>query len=88
LWQTYIDFEISEGELERTRALYERLLDRTKHCKVWVDFAKFEASAAEHKEDEEEEDAIERKKDGIKRARGSKLLLYLLCVLTIPCDKF
>jgi len=55
---------------------------------VWVDFAKFEASAAEHKEDEEEEDAIERKKDGIKRARGSKLLLYLLCVLTIPCDKF
>ncbi|CAA0382256.1 unnamed protein product [Arabidopsis thaliana] len=69
LWKTYIDFEISEGELERTRALYERLLDRTKHCKVWVDFAKFEASAAEHKEDEEEEDAIERKKDGIKRAR-------------------
>ncbi|CAH8278126.1 unnamed protein product [Arabidopsis lyrata] len=72
LWKTYIDFEISQGELERTRALYERLLDRTKHCKVWVSFAKFEASAAEHKEDEaeEEEDAIERKKDGIRRARA------------------
>ncbi|CAF2150207.1 unnamed protein product, partial [Brassica napus] len=31
----YIDFEISEGESERTRALYDRLLDRTKHYMVW-----------------------------------------------------
>ena len=30
----YIDFEISVGEFERTRALYERLLNRTKHLKV------------------------------------------------------
>ncbi|CAF1706770.1 unnamed protein product [Brassica oleracea var. botrytis] len=28
-------FMISKGESERTRALYERLLDRTKHYKVW-----------------------------------------------------
>lgn len=47
----YIDFEISLGELERTRALYERLLDRTKHYKVWLSFAKFEASAAQGQED-------------------------------------
>ncbi|KAG7565251.1 HAT (Half-A-TPR) repeat [Arabidopsis suecica] len=47
LWKAYIDFEISLGELERTRALYERLLDRTKHYKVWLSFAKFEASAAQ-----------------------------------------
>ena len=76
MWQAYIDFEISEGELERTRALYERLLDRTKHYKVWVSFAKFEASAAELEEDEnededQEEDVIEHKKDCIKRARGN-----------------
>lgn len=32
--QGYIDFEISEGERQRTRVLYERLLDRTKHVKV------------------------------------------------------
>ncbi|CAD5334086.1 unnamed protein product [Arabidopsis thaliana] len=72
LWKTYIDFEISEGALERTRALYERLLDRTKHFKVWVSFAKFEASAVEHKDDEaeEEENAIERKKNDIRRARA------------------
>ncbi|WZZ75762.1 hypothetical protein YC2023_087132 [Brassica napus] len=72
LWKTYIDFEISEKELERTRALYERLLDRTKHYKVWVSFAKFEASATEHKgEGDKEEVAIETKKDCIRRARDS-----------------
>ncbi|KAG0476689.1 hypothetical protein HPP92_013530 [Vanilla planifolia] len=44
LWKAYIDFEISEGEFERTRQLYDRLLDRTKHLKVWISYAKFEAS--------------------------------------------
>ncbi|XP_020098316.1 crooked neck-like protein 1 isoform X2 [Ananas comosus] len=44
LWKAYIDFEISEREYERTRQLYERLLDRTRHLKVWVSYAKFEAS--------------------------------------------
>ena len=74
VWQAYIDFEIAEGELERTWASYERLLDRTKHYKVWVSFAKFEASAAEQEEDEKEEeeiDAIERKKECIRRTRGN-----------------
>uniref|UniRef100_A0A6N2JXC9 Suppressor of forked domain-containing protein n=1 Tax=Salix viminalis TaxID=40686 RepID=A0A6N2JXC9_SALVM len=47
LWKAYIDFEISEGEYDRTRELYERLLDRTKHLKVWISCAKFEASAME-----------------------------------------
>ncbi|KAJ6695337.1 hypothetical protein OIU74_014466 [Salix koriyanagi] len=47
LAQAYIDFEISEGEYDRTRELYERLLDRTKHLKVWISCAKFEASAME-----------------------------------------
>jgi len=47
LLQAYIDFEISEGEYDRTRELYKRLLDRTKHLKVWISCAKFEASAVE-----------------------------------------
>ena len=34
LWKSYIDFEISQGEWERTRALYRNLLERTKHVKV------------------------------------------------------
>lgn len=49
----YIDFEISEGEFEKTRRLYERLLERTKHLKVWISFAKFEASAMVEEQDPE-----------------------------------
>uniref|UniRef100_A0A803LWF5 Crooked neck protein n=1 Tax=Chenopodium quinoa TaxID=63459 RepID=A0A803LWF5_CHEQI len=45
LWKAYIDFEITEGEFDHTRALYERLLDRTKHLKVWISYANFEAFA-------------------------------------------
>ena len=35
--QSYIDFEIGEGDRERVRVLYTRLLDRTKHVKVGGD---------------------------------------------------
>jgi len=50
LWKQYIDFETQlakEGDGQapgRVRELYERLLDRTKHVKVWVAFASYEAS--------------------------------------------
>ncbi|KXZ41396.1 hypothetical protein GPECTOR_494g448 [Gonium pectorale] len=42
--KSYIDFEISQGERERVRLLYTRLLDRTKHVKVWLSYARFEAA--------------------------------------------
>lgn len=44
LWKSYIDFEIGEGDRERVRVLYTRLLDRTKHVKVWLSYARFEAA--------------------------------------------
>jgi len=44
IWKFYIDFEIQNGEYERARALYQRLLKRTQHVKVWISFAKFESS--------------------------------------------
>ncbi|EXC02943.1 Crooked neck-like protein 1 [Morus notabilis] len=75
LWKAYIDFEISEGEFEKTRALYERLLDRTKHLKVWLSYAKFEASAMEDTsnpdlaEEDMEEHLREQKKLCIQLAR-------------------
>ncbi|WCJ26466.1 Pre-mRNA-splicing factor CLF1 [Euphorbia peplus] len=47
LWKAYIDFEISEGEYDKARELYKRLLDRTKHVKAWISCAKFEAAAME-----------------------------------------
>ena len=53
--QSYIDFEIGEGERERTRELYERLLQRTHHVKVWMSYADFEAVPMPEPEDEEEE---------------------------------
>jgi crooked neck len=44
LWKTYIDFEIDEGEGDHARRLYERLLERTNHVKVWISYAQFEGS--------------------------------------------
>jgi crooked neck len=55
--QSYIDFEIGEGERERTRELYERLLQRTHHVKVWMSYADFEGAPMPEPEDDEEEDA-------------------------------
>jgi crooked neck len=45
IWKQYIDLEMEEGESDKARALYERLLDRTRHVKVWVSYAQFEASS-------------------------------------------
>ena len=44
LWKQYIDFEIEEGEGEHARKLYQRLLERTQHVKVWISYAQFEAT--------------------------------------------
>lgn len=42
LWKSFIDFEVQQDETDRARELYERLLERTMHVKVWMSFAKFE----------------------------------------------
>ena len=44
LWKAYIDFEIRQQQHERARVLYDRLLERTGHVKVYVSYARFEAS--------------------------------------------
>jgi len=41
LWKAYIEFEMGQGQTENTIALYSRLLDRTKHFKVWISFAQY-----------------------------------------------
>ncbi|KAL8826823.1 MAG: hypothetical protein Q9191_003560 [Dirinaria sp. TL-2023a] len=73
LWKAYIDFEEEEGEYDRTRALYERLLDKTDHVKVWISFAHFEINVPDEGEEEEEEDEDEEKpvsEEAKKRARA------------------
>ena len=44
LWKSYIDFEISEGEAGNVRLLYERLLQRSSHVKVWISYGQFEST--------------------------------------------
>ncbi|OAA39703.1 cell cycle control protein (Cwf4) [Metarhizium rileyi] len=67
LWKAYIDFEEEEGEYERTRELYERLLEKTDHVKVWISYAHFEINIPEADEDEQAAVVSEEAKA---RARG------------------
>ncbi|CAO3649778.1 unnamed protein product [Cunninghamella blakesleeana] len=55
LWKAYIDFEIEEREYEKTRDLYQRLLERTEHVKVYISYAQFELSVPSSNEEEEED---------------------------------
>lgn len=52
VWKSYIDFEEESGEFDRTRRLFERLLEKTNHVKVWVAYAHFEVNADEDEESE------------------------------------
>ncbi len=58
LWKAYIDFEFEGEEYQRTRVVYERLLEKTDHVKVWISYAQFELSVPEPDEDEETSLAI------------------------------
>lgn len=75
LWKAYIDFEEEEGEYGRTRQLYERLLQKTAHVKVWISYAHFEISVPEGKDEHEDapvsEDAKLRARNIFKRAYES-----------------
>lgn len=53
VWKAYIDFETGEGEREKARELYERLLERTSHVKVYISYALMEMSTLGGGEDEE-----------------------------------
>jgi crooked neck len=44
VWKAYIDFEVEQQEYEKCRQLYNRLLQKTQHVKVWLSYAQFEAN--------------------------------------------
>ncbi|GIY46157.1 crooked neck-like protein 1 [Caerostris darwini] len=50
IWKAYIDFEIEKEEFDRARALYERLLQKTQHVKVWISYARFELGCSDDKD--------------------------------------
>lgn len=39
IWRAYIDNQIKTQNFEKVRELYERLIDRSKHVKIWISFA-------------------------------------------------
>ncbi|KAI0595000.1 cell cycle control protein [Biscogniauxia sp. FL1348] len=71
LWKAYIDFEEEEGEYDKTRDLYERLLEKTDHVKVWISYAHFEINIPE--DDEEEGEDEERPVSEEAKARARKV---------------
>ncbi|KAL7930868.1 TPR-like protein [Trichoderma chlorosporum] len=73
LWKAYIDFEEEEGEYERTRELYERLLEKTDHVKVWISYAHFEINIPEDDEGEGDEEQEEQPVSDEAKARARKV---------------
>jgi crooked neck len=73
VWKAYIDFEEYEGEYERTRLLYERLLQKTDHVKVWINYARFEINIPEEEEEGEEEEEEERPVSEEAKRRARKI---------------
>ena len=73
LWKSYIDFEEEEGEYERTRDLYERLLEKTDHVKVWISYAHFEINIPDGDEDEEMEEEEEKPVSEQAKSRARKV---------------
>ncbi|CAF2130575.1 unnamed protein product [Brassica napus] len=69
-WQSYAEFEMSLSEKDRARAIFELAISQ--HAVDMPELLwKFEASATEHKgEEDKEEVAIETKKDCVRRARA------------------
>jgi len=81
VWKAYIDLEINQGveNRDRVRYLYKRLLQRTKHVKVWVSRAQFEASAKETEKARavfEEADEYFKAQDQLREERAALLESY------------
>lgn len=80
VWKKYIEFETEEEEYALARGLYERLVEKTGHVKVWISYALFEVSVpdeealakaqAESADDQEEEIEVEITEANKSRARA------------------
>ncbi|OAP54528.1 pre-mRNA-splicing factor clf1 [Fonsecaea erecta] len=67
VWKAYIDFEEYEEEYDRARVLYERLLKKTDHVKVWINYARFEINVPDPNEPETTDDEEQRVGEEAKR---------------------
>jgi len=75
VWKAYIDCEEEEGEYERARDLYERLLVKmpSAHPKVWISYAHFEINVPDDEEEETEEEEEEKPASEAAKARARKI---------------
>lgn len=39
VWRAYIDTQIALKNYDKVRELYERLIERSKHVKIWISYA-------------------------------------------------
>lgn len=74
LWKAYIDFEIACEEHEKARDLYETLLQRTNHIKVWISMAEFEQTIGNF---EGARKAFERANQSLENAEKEERLMLL-----------
>lgn len=63
VWKAYIDFEFEEREWERADTLYERLLEKSGHVKVWISYALSKVNQATVIEEDEDDDEVEEDED-------------------------
>jgi crooked neck len=73
LWKAYIDLEAEEGQYDRTRALYERLLAKTDHVKVWISWAQFELSVPDADDSAASEDDEDRPVSDAAKSRAREI---------------
>ncbi|PWN53854.1 hypothetical protein IE53DRAFT_383595 [Violaceomyces palustris] len=76
LWKAYIDFEFEEREWERVDGLYERLLERSGHVKVWISYALSKigkAVAMEEDEDDDDDEDEDEDEEAEKKAKEKVL---------------
>eukprot|EP01025_Chloroclados_australasicus_P053227 TRINITY_DN6247_c0_g1_i1.p1 TRINITY_DN6247_c0_g1~~TRINITY_DN6247_c0_g1_i1.p1 ORF type:complete len:429 (+),score=91.06 TRINITY_DN6247_c0_g1_i1:147-1433(+) len=84
LWKKYIDFETEvaqNGDRSRIRNLFERLLQKTQHVKVWLAYAKSEnlprkilgQQLSEEEREEKIQKAVQKEKFERKRERESSV---------------
>jgi crooked neck len=77
LWKKYIDFETDLGEFDRARELFNRLLAKAKHVKVYIAFAEYEA-AIESDDNVEQARLVYEEADKEVRKGGDKAQRLLL----------
>nr|CAB3233887.1 crooked neck-like protein 1 [Phallusia mammillata] len=78
LWKAYIDFELEQDEKDNARKLYERLLDRTQHIKVWLSYATFEATGSDNSAFNRAREVYKKANSSLKNSEAKEERLMLL----------